>query len=104
MSRVHIVMYPDGNFAVGGGSSTGSHIRAFVDKTRAKRSAAQLPSDYPVWNAETHRYGYKSLGKPEPVEFAPVDELKIKINNVLVLHGVDPDAYRKIMAILEGEE
>lgn len=106
MSELFVPMYSDGSFAVGGGSSTASHVRAFEEKISAERSAARLPISHYQYNRETGKYEIHEYGSPKVHRFISddaIDTAKVRINNILVMYAVEPALYREIAALLDEE-
>jgi hypothetical protein len=106
MAELFVPVYPNGDFAVGGGSSTPSHVRAFKEKISAQRSADRLRDYEYKWDETKGRYVQKTLGTSKVVRFISedsVDAVKMRINNVLVMYAVEPALYREIIAAIKDE-
>lgn len=88
MTRLYVPMYGNGKFAVGRGSSTQSHVRAFRERKSAERSAVRLPD-----HGEIYVMDFVSMDK--------VNDAIIGVNNRMVLYGVGAATYREINSVLE---
>ena len=100
MDDLFVPAYPNGDFAVGGGSSTKSYIRAFDNLASAQRSAARLPVQTTVWNNETHKYDTVPLGTPRVVRYIPeewvdflVGQIRDSVDSGEQINGLELIAY-----------